>query len=540
MSNETAWTNWSEWKTCYQQLYSLSLIEQKQGCYKVHAWSLRKQIPNAILSTRDIVECLYQHASTDDIEYGRLALSMCLVRFVNGAVEVEAGEHSKTSVADVAKSIGIPHWLVSLRHEATHNNLPSLSSLRVAAMDALRWLSKNYWLKQETILDQFEESQHKSSPPTSFSFSSPSDIVHRLQEIINSINKILKPKLTTTSSTNKNATLIGPLNREEDQEQIQHTSLLTQYEDNINECIVQIKLQIWPSQQQIKIFSSILLQKLFNLIDNDNNTELSDWTLLLKDFDHKLLKFSWHLLNELINTTLDQTTQITVFDDSANRQQQILQIIIMSSSSPITKDRQIRQLLRFHLEQYVSSLLVVVTSFSNTKKKKQPTSEFILSQVMPWLGYSNDNIDKMKQLMEIINNPVVLVSDNDHLTSKYEIQSLLSSTTSSPSSTSDNSPPRSSLSNLKSGGIQSWIEIHEDDDADMFRAGGQYFAKRFKYQHPHHQQQQQQHQTIDDDTIDFNTTPIHLLQIHGPEQITPSSQIQQPPKRFKPIELMIL
>lgn len=38
--------------------------------------------------------------------------------------------------------------LVDLRHEATHNELPSLPLLRLAAVQAVDWLAVNYWRAQ--------------------------------------------------------------------------------------------------------------------------------------------------------------------------------------------------------------------------------------------------------------------------------------------------------------------------------------------------------------------------------------------------------
>lgn len=38
--------------------------------------------------------------------------------------------------------------LVDLRHESTHNELPSAASLRLAAAQALVWLQSNYWQRQ--------------------------------------------------------------------------------------------------------------------------------------------------------------------------------------------------------------------------------------------------------------------------------------------------------------------------------------------------------------------------------------------------------
>lgn len=45
----------------------------------------------------------------------------------------------------IAKTIGLPATFVELRHQATHEQLPSLAKLRVAARKALAWIWEYYW-----------------------------------------------------------------------------------------------------------------------------------------------------------------------------------------------------------------------------------------------------------------------------------------------------------------------------------------------------------------------------------------------------------
>lgn len=71
---------------------------------------------------------------------------MSLVRFVNGMVD-----HMQTSVyakpiALLARQLGIPAELVGLRHQATHEDLPSLNVLRRAVEEAIEYLRVNaFW-----------------------------------------------------------------------------------------------------------------------------------------------------------------------------------------------------------------------------------------------------------------------------------------------------------------------------------------------------------------------------------------------------------
>ena len=48
------------------------------------------------------------------------------------------------SVSDVAEKIGLPDWLIDIRHSATHQQKPSLFLLRKACDIALNWLFKVY------------------------------------------------------------------------------------------------------------------------------------------------------------------------------------------------------------------------------------------------------------------------------------------------------------------------------------------------------------------------------------------------------------
>lgn len=62
------------------------------------------------------------------------------------------------SMYGVAKSVGLPATFVELRHQATHEQLPSLIRLRGAARKALDWIWDYYWrhLSESVDDDQFQ------------------------------------------------------------------------------------------------------------------------------------------------------------------------------------------------------------------------------------------------------------------------------------------------------------------------------------------------------------------------------------------------
>ncbi len=75
----------------------------------------------------------------------------------------------KLSMYTIAKNIGLPATFVELRHQCTHEELPSLYNLRAASKKALTWIEKHYWhdldavkvpLDSETCQDVIQEYLH--------------------------------------------------------------------------------------------------------------------------------------------------------------------------------------------------------------------------------------------------------------------------------------------------------------------------------------------------------------------------------------------
>jgi len=76
----------------------------------------------------------------------RLSYSMAIIRFVNSLVDPLQTAYFARSISSLAAQLGLPLWFVELRHQATHEELPSLPILRQGASQALDWLYTNYWL----------------------------------------------------------------------------------------------------------------------------------------------------------------------------------------------------------------------------------------------------------------------------------------------------------------------------------------------------------------------------------------------------------
>jgi ribosomal biogenesis protein LAS1 len=74
---------------------------------------------------------------------GVLILRAC--RFVTGLLDSHQTSKRKISMYALAKTLDLPATYVELRHQATHEELPSLQKLRGAARKALQWIWERYW-----------------------------------------------------------------------------------------------------------------------------------------------------------------------------------------------------------------------------------------------------------------------------------------------------------------------------------------------------------------------------------------------------------
>ncbi|KAF4321296.1 hypothetical protein BBO99_00004552 [Phytophthora kernoviae] len=158
-----AWLNWTEWQEVHEGLFSSDPYDQQRFVSRIASWRSRVQLPVAINATAQLVELqlheqISQHhhhavgvSSRSHMELSLLYASV-IVRCVNGLVDGSQKGAYATAVSLLAQRIGIPLWVVDLRHESTHNQLPSLPVLRFATQHLLAWLRANYWGAQEDAI----------------------------------------------------------------------------------------------------------------------------------------------------------------------------------------------------------------------------------------------------------------------------------------------------------------------------------------------------------------------------------------------------
>ncbi|KAL3928816.1 MAG: hypothetical protein SGPRY_002227 [Prymnesium sp.] len=141
---------WSEWERAYLLLFSLdSRSEREEGVRLVSTWALRARLPVAIDATAALTQANL-HDTAGTLAEGALCLlyAGAVVRMVNGLVDPFQQGQRALSIHAIARELSLPAALVDLRHECTHNRLPSLSAFRLLAEQALLWLHQHYWLAQ--------------------------------------------------------------------------------------------------------------------------------------------------------------------------------------------------------------------------------------------------------------------------------------------------------------------------------------------------------------------------------------------------------
>lgn len=166
---KTAWKDWNEWKYVKELLYSTEKNLKFLGVQIVHMWRSRMDIPHYIDITAQLIQFYEKYLYLDNnyIEKSKCEEEIkhegasIITRFVNGIIDANQKGPIANSVTYVANEIGLHRMFVDIRHESTHNLLPSWEIFSVAVPNALDWLYETYWVEQEKkliVIDNVNES----------------------------------------------------------------------------------------------------------------------------------------------------------------------------------------------------------------------------------------------------------------------------------------------------------------------------------------------------------------------------------------------
>lgn len=131
----------------------------------VNVWRCRSNaldgLPHAIESTANLAQIYsrdvqsqfqrYQHRGSGSSMVSamelRLSYSAAVIRCINGLADtLQQNRQMAAPISVLCGKLGIPSWLVEIRHEAAHNSLPTLPVLRLSATTLLQFLLNEYWM----------------------------------------------------------------------------------------------------------------------------------------------------------------------------------------------------------------------------------------------------------------------------------------------------------------------------------------------------------------------------------------------------------
>ncbi|EPE29529.1 hypothetical protein GLAREA_00689 [Glarea lozoyensis ATCC 20868] len=146
----TPWRHQSELIEVREKLYGngKEVAAMRDAVDLVGVWMQRGNCPHLVESTALLVAAVLNDRRGGNSTYCvRAAYGGAFSRFVTGLLDGHQVKQKKMSMYSIAKSIGLPATYVELRHQATHEELPSLSKLRTATQKALNWIWDYYWVK---------------------------------------------------------------------------------------------------------------------------------------------------------------------------------------------------------------------------------------------------------------------------------------------------------------------------------------------------------------------------------------------------------
>lgn len=110
------------------------------------AWQVNTPLPHALESVLCFLNAMLLDSNNASASTLCQTYALAVIRFVNGLVDpLQQGVFARP-IYSLAAQIGLPAWIVELRHRSTHEDLPSLEVLREATHQSMQWLLNRYFL----------------------------------------------------------------------------------------------------------------------------------------------------------------------------------------------------------------------------------------------------------------------------------------------------------------------------------------------------------------------------------------------------------
>eukprot|EP01067_Filipodium_phascolosomae_P006549 Filipodium_phascolosomae@DN4826_c0_g1_i1.p1 len=167
----TPWATWEEYTRVYNMLSSARLADKQLAIEEVKRWTLRcgsSSVPLYVDSTGRLMEAMLRDesmvTSTDQHNGAAYAFlqelyAFSIIRVVSGLLDPVMAQRNLSYQHEAADELELPKWLVQVRNDCTHRDIPTLATLRLAAKQAMLFVQSTYWAPQvEDISEHYFKS----------------------------------------------------------------------------------------------------------------------------------------------------------------------------------------------------------------------------------------------------------------------------------------------------------------------------------------------------------------------------------------------
>jgi hypothetical protein len=183
MVSHQPWASFEEWKVCYDSLFNNKYTKNQNKIVKkveesldtfiesldydklltayklIQIWKIRNENLNLVLTTslllEEIIKVKEKKTCNADknLWLDSNLLSQKIIRVTNLLIDdlKKKNKNLASNMFLVAKEIGLPEFIVEVRHTCTHKNLPKSNTLIFIIKYLYFWIKENIWDKQYEI-----------------------------------------------------------------------------------------------------------------------------------------------------------------------------------------------------------------------------------------------------------------------------------------------------------------------------------------------------------------------------------------------------
>jgi len=137
------WSSSSEFVLVADWLCGGQSQQWRKALATLDMWSRRvHRMPTGVEVTSPLIRA--QIVSEED-EMSHLARCAAILRFLNVVAALAEKKLGLATMTEAAEALGVPSWVVSLRHAVAHGAVPGRQEVSDAVLLATKWILKNYW-----------------------------------------------------------------------------------------------------------------------------------------------------------------------------------------------------------------------------------------------------------------------------------------------------------------------------------------------------------------------------------------------------------